>query len=78
MGEAFIPWGWQDTAALVGCVGALAFASWLAWRARRASARGGCGDCAAPGPPAAPRVVIPEGQLRLGRRAASGGRAPRG
>jgi hypothetical protein len=68
--DGTIPWGWQDTATLVGCVSILALAFWIRRRTLKGKAggcsSGGCGSDSGPREPE--RVVIATDALSIGRK----------
>jgi len=61
-----IPWNWQDTATLVGCIAILALAFWLSRRIKRRGGScqsGGCGDKTSE----PSKAFVPLGALSIGR-----------
>lgn len=66
-----IPWNWQDTATIIGCVSILLLAFWIRRRLQKPGAASGCSGCgsneskAPPGP--TPPLVIPMSSLSIGR-----------
>jgi hypothetical protein len=65
-----IPWNWQDTATLIGCVSMLLLAFWIRRRLIKGKpggcSSGGCGPGATPAGPT--KVVIGTDQLSIGRK----------
>jgi|GEM_PF-3068682 len=70
-----IPWNWQDTATIIGCVSILLLAFWIRRRLLKtgSAAAGGCNGCASNEDAATPRgpappLLIPTNALSIGRR----------
>lgn len=66
-----IPWNWQDTATIIGCVSILFLAFWIRRRLLKTGNAGGCSSCSSnessgPTGPQPPKI-IPMSSLSIGR-----------